>query len=76
MPKITTSVEYDVNDSYCFYLPQHTPSTTNYFTKLQMQLISLQLPSSSKTPELKISMSMNYNGGGDDLIIKQIKTNP
>ena len=41
-----------------------------------MQVISLQVSSSSKTHEVKISRSMNYNGGGDDLISKKIKANP
>lgn len=41
-----------------------------------MQVISLQGSSSSKTPEVKISRSRNYNGWDDDLISKQIKGNP
>ena len=41
-----------------------------------MQIINLQVSSSSKTPEVKISRYINYNGGDDDLIIKQIKANP
>ncbi|XP_039687591.1 uncharacterized protein [Medicago truncatula] len=40
------------------------------------QVISLQGSSSSKTPEVKISRSTNYNGEGDDRITKQIKVNP
>jgi len=41
-----------------------------------MQVISLQGSSSSKTPGVKIRRSVNYNRGGDDLIIKQLKVDP